>query len=97
MRDRNKKRVTMKTKEQVDAFLKSYGVELEHDEGYDAVYLMHMIQSDFVGSSIHDEVDIAKHVKDILDDVDGYEGIAFTRFLADCEGKGVPIIWEDMI
>ena len=34
---------------------------------------------------------------DEMDDPDGYEGMAFSRFLADCNAKGVPIVWEDMI
>lgn len=97
MRDRNGNKVTMKTKEQVDTILKANNVQLENDHGYDAVFVMHMGMSDYLGSSITDEAHLAKYVKDVLDDKDGYEGIAFSRFLADCSGKGVPIIWEDMI
>ena len=56
-----------------------------------------MAMADFVRSSISDELGVAKYVKDYLDDEDGYEGIAFTRFIADCNGKGIPIIWADVI
>ena len=35
--------------------------------------------------------------KDYLDDEDGYDGIAFNRFIADCARKGVTIKWEKMI
>ena len=97
MRDRNGNKLQMKSKEQVDAILKSSNVEIENDQGYDAVFVMHMGLSDYLGSSIVDEVHLAKYVKDVLDDKDGYEGIALTRYLADCSAKGVPIIWEDMI
>ena len=97
MRDRNKKRVQMRSKDDVSDVLKSYGVEIENDYGYDKVFVFHMGLSDFIGSSMPDESYVAKYVKDVLDDKDGYEGIAFCRFLADCNANGVPIIWEDMI
>ena len=87
----------MKTKKEVDDILKSYGVSINNDNGYDAVFVFHMGMSDYIGSSIPDESYLAKYVKDVLDDRDGYNGIAFTRFYADCNGKGIPILWEDMI
>lgn len=97
MLDRNGQKLKMKTKEEVDAILKSYNVEIENDYGYDSVFVMHMGMSDYMGSSIPDEMHLAKYVKDVLDDKDGYDGIALTRFLADCSAKGVPIVWEDVI
>lgn len=97
MRDRNGNKVPMRTKDQVEAMLKSNNVEIENDYGYDAVFVLHMAISDYMGSSISDEPHLTKYVKDVLDDKDGYEGIAFTRFLADCSAKGIPIMWEDMI
>lgn len=40
---------------------------------------------------------LLQFVKDYLDDIDGYDGKALTRFYADCIGSGTPIMWEDMI
>jgi hypothetical protein len=97
MRDMNGNKVKMRPKEQVDAILKSNNVELKNDYGYDAVFVFHMCLSDFLNSSVIDEGHAASYVSDLLDDVDGYEGIAFDRFIADCNGKGVPIIWSDLI
>ena len=97
MRDMGGSRVKMKTKEQVDSILKSHSVEIENDYGYDAVFVYHMCISDYLGSSVPDEKHAAQYVKDTLDDRDGYEGIAFDRFMADCNGKGIPVIWEDVI
>lgn len=99
MRDRNGNKVQMRTKEQVEAILKSSNVEIEkeNDLGYDAVFVFHMGMSDYLGSSIIDEVHLARYVADVLNDEDGYNGIAFTRFLADCGAKGIPINWEDMM
>ena len=97
MKDRNGNKVAMKTKEQVDSILKNNNVSLDNDYGYDAVFVMHMGLSDYLSSSVPDEAHLAKYVKDVLDDKDGYEGIALTRFVADCSAKGCPIIWDEMI
>ena len=40
---------------------------------------------------------LALAIKDEISDPDGYDGMAFSRFLADCNAKGIPIVWEDMI
>ena len=97
MRDRNGNPVTMKTKEEVDAILKRNNIEIENDHGYDKVFVMHMGLTDYFANSIVDEAHLARYVQDVLDDKDGYEGIALTRFLADCNAKGLPIIWQDVI
>lgn len=97
MRDRNDDKVTMRTKEQVDAILRANNIELKNDHGYDAVFVYHMGLSDYYGDSVPDEAHLARYVRNVLDDKDGYEGVALTRFLADCGGKGIPVIWEDMI
>ena len=97
MRDMSGNKVKMRQKDQVDNILRTHNVEIENDHGYDSVFVFHMCLSDFIGSSIPDEARAARYVKDLLDDRDGYEGIAFDRFIADCNGKGVPIIWEDVI
>ena len=34
---------------------------------------------------------------DYLDDPDGYRGLPFTRFYADCIGSGTPVMWEEML
>lgn len=97
MRDRDGNKIKPKSKEDVDAHLKNIGINLKNDKGYDAVYVYHMGMSDYLGSSVPNEQLLAFFVKDYLDDPDGYDGIAFSRFFADCNGKGCPIMWEDMI
>lgn len=56
-----------------------------------------MCKSDYLGSSVQDEQHVALFVKDYLDDPDGYKGLPFTRYYADTEALGLPIIWEDMM
>jgi len=97
MEDRGGKSIDKRTYEYVENVLATYGIKLKNDKGYDKVFVYHMGVSDYLGSSIPNEEYLARYVRDVLDDEDGYEGIAFTRFVADCSGKGVPIMWEDMI
>lgn len=97
MKDKNGKNVKMKNKEEVESLMKAYGIQIENNKGYDAVYLYHMGLSDYMGGSMPDEAHLLTFVKETLDDKDGYDGIALTRFLADCNGKGVPVMWQDMI
>lgn len=97
MRNAEGKKIVMRPKEQIDSLLRSNNIELKNDKGYDAVFSFHMCVSDYLGSSVVDEAHALLYVKDTLDDKDGYDGIVFDRFIADCYAKGVPIIWEDMI
>lgn len=90
-------RMQMMTKEEIDELLKKQGVVLDNCRGYDYVYVANMAKADYWKSSIDDDAHLAKFVKDYLDDYDGYDGIALTRFYADCIGNGTPIVWEDMI
>ena len=85
------------TKEDLEQFLEKQGIKLEDVQGYDHVYIANMAKADFLGSSISDEVHLAKYVKDVISDPDAYEGMPFTRFYADCIGSGTPIIWSEMI
>lgn len=84
-------------KDKAEEILKKYNVNIENDNAYDVTYVMNMARADYMKSSISDEAHLALFVKDYLDDTDGYDGIALTRFYADCIGKGIVILWEDMI
>lgn len=77
--------------------LKDFGVELNNNKGYDSVYVANMCKADFLGDSVPDNQRMVRYVKNLLDDPDGYEGLVFNRFVMDCAGMGVPIIWEDML
>ena len=97
MRDSNGKKLEPWGKEQVDALLKEAGIELNNNKAYDSVYVANMCRADFFGKSVPDNTHLAQYVKDLLDDPDGYEGLVFNRFVMDCAGMGVPILWEDMM
>lgn len=94
MRDKNKAKLSMYDREKVESMLKQHGVEIPMEQIYDAVYVLHMARADYMGSSIADEAHLAKFVGDYLNDPDGYEEVALTRFYADCVGKGIGIDWS---
>ena len=90
-------RVTPYSKEQVKNLLGSNGITLRNDQLYDSAYVACMCKADFLGSSITDEKGLAKCVKDVIDDPDGYDGIVFNRWYADMCYCGIPIEWEEML
>lgn len=95
---RNKEgKINPYTNEQVHQMLKSNGIELKNDIGYDACYVANMAKADYWGTIITSEQQIVKFVKDYIDDPDGYEGIPLTRYYADCIGSGHPLMWEEFI
>lgn len=97
MRGRNKEKIEFKDKEKVYEILKKYGIKLEHDNGYNAVYAWHMGESDYLKSSIPDEQRLAMYVKDVVDDPDNAGGNVFRKFLADCDAKGIVVEWADIL
>ena len=97
MKDRNGKKLEPLTKEQVDKLLKTYELVLKHDNGYDCVYVANMAKSDYWGSSIGDEQQLARFVKDYIDDGDAYPGMPFTRYFADLIGSGTNAPWDDVL
>lgn len=66
-----------------------------NDNPYDAVFAANMCKADYLGSSITDEKHLCLYVKDVIDDVDGYDGIVFNRWYADMCRKGVQVDWYE--
>ena len=97
MKKESGERITPITKEALDLLLAKNGIDLNNKFGYDYVFVANMCKADYLGSSVPDEAHLAKFVKDYCDDPDGYEELPMTRFYADTIGKGIPIIWEDML
>lgn len=96
-RTKEQEHIPMMSKEDLDSLFRRNGVDPSEFMGYDAVYVFHMAKADFFGSSIMDEPHLVMYVKDYLNDPDGYDEVAMTRYYADCIGKGEMPIWEDCI
>lgn len=97
MRKDSGEKIAPITKEALDLLLAKNDIELDNKFGYDYVFVANMCKADYLGSSVPDEAHLAKFVKDYCDDPDGYSELPMTRFYADTIGKGIPIIWEDML
>ena len=97
MRKDSGEKIAPITKEALDLLLAKNGIELDNKFGYDYVFVANMCKADYLGSSVPDETHLAKFVKDYCNDPDGYSELPMTRFYADTIGKGIPIIWEDML
>lgn len=84
-------------KSSVDNYLQNANITLEHNKLYDYVYVANMAYSDFYGSSIQNDIQLARYIKDYIDDEDAYDGMPFSRFYIDTVKKGIPIDWEEMM
>lgn len=84
-------------KASAENMLKRYGIDVSKYTSYDWLYVLNMARADYWGSSITDEQHLAMFVRDYLEDPDGYDEVAMTRFYADCIGKGEMPDWEECI
>ena len=85
------------TKDELDRMLEHYNIKIDNNQGYDYVYVANMCKADFLGSSVVDEAHLCLYVKDVIDDIDGYDGIVFNRWYADMCRNGIVINWYDVL
>ena len=97
MEPRNGGRMKVMEREAVEKLLSDRDIDFRKVKGHDLVDLANMVVADRWGSSVKDEDQLALAIKDEFSDPDGYDGRSFTHFLSDCNAKGIPIVWEDMI
>lgn len=91
-------KITPMKKEEVEAMLKKYGVQLEKDNGYNCVYVANMAKNDYWGAPIANEQMLAQFIKSYIDDPDyPTSEKAFRHFFADMMGFGKVINWKDML
>lgn len=94
----NKVNIKPYTREEVDNILKDNNIVIKHkDYLNDHVYVANVCKFDLLGSSIEDDTHVAKYIKNVLDDHDGYDGKVFSHWYIDMCKKGIPIDWEIMI
>lgn len=78
--------------------LKSYSINIDRSEGfYDPVFVWCMGKADYFGSSISDDMHLARFVKDYIDDPDGSKTRAFDEFYIKTIALGIDIPWQDML
>lgn len=85
------------SKDKVEELLSTYNIHLDNDILWDKVYVANMLKMDLYQQGIPDEKNLAIAIKSYLDDEDGYDSVAFSRFYMDTVKKGIPIDWEEML
>ena len=86
------------TEEDVHKLLNKYNIKLKSEDILlDPVYAANLAKADLTGSSIEDDRHLALYIKDVIDDVDGYDGMLFTHWYIDICIKGIPINWDKML
>jgi hypothetical protein len=85
------------TKEKAEELLKKHNITLEHNIGYNFVYVLNMAIADYYKSSIPDEQHLALFVKDYIDDIDGNPENVFRKWLVSMDGDGEPIEWSEIL
>ena len=93
----NKKKIEQKTKEQVYELLRKHGIELKHDELYNATYAWHMVMADYFGVSVDDERHAALSVKAIIDDPDKPGGNVFSHWYWDMIDFGHGVDFDEFL
>ncbi len=97
MKDRVGAKVKMSDLSELKEKLKANSIKFEDTGGYDIVYIEAMCRADFFGSSITSDMQVYKYIGDLIGDKDGYDGMPFTRFYADCLARGIVVLWEEMM
>lgn len=85
------------SKSDIDSLLETYNIKIEHNQLHDYVYVANMCKADFLKSSVPDEQHLCKYIKDVIDDVDAYDGIVFNRWYADMCRKGIAVDWSEFV
>ena len=78
------------TTEFIQQYLNDNGIHIGNNSNiYDITYTANMAYADFYPDILHDEVECIKYAVAVANDVDGYEGIQFCRWLADLMSKNI--------
>ena len=82
--------------EQVDDMLNRFGITVKNKAKthHDYLYVANMAKADLLKSSIADDQHLALYIKDVIDDVDAPDGMAFAMWYAKMQRAGIPIPWE---
>lgn len=86
------------TTAQVKSTMISLGLTIPSNVTYgDAAYLANMYYADLYPEPLTDENACIKAAYKVCNDVDGYEGMIFNRWMSDINGKGISIDWKKFI
>lgn len=90
-------KVPVYTKEEVDALLKKYNVEVSEKGNYDYVYAAQMCRADYLGDAVPDDQRLALYIKQTCDDVDAADGVIFRCWLVKMVAAGEAVDFSEFI
>lgn len=93
LKDKNNKPIKPWGRNDVDDMLKRQNVTLEHNKGWDYVYVANMAKSDMDGSPLADEKSITNYVKIVIDDVDAADGEIMGCWYVKMLFRHIPVDW----
>ena len=87
------------TKEQVDEILAANNIRLANNRLYDYIFVANMAKADYMGEGgcLENEQQLARYIKNVIDDPDAREGVTFARWLATMAVNGIEIEWSDIL
>ncbi len=94
---KQKEKVPVCTKEDIDAMLKKHNVEIENKGLYDYMYVAQSIKADYWGGSITDEAKMALHIKEVCDDADLPDSYIFKSWCLRMDLMGEPVDWQSYV
>lgn len=76
--------------EHIEQYIKQNNITIPDTSNiYDITYTANMAYADFYPNILHSEDDCIKYAIAVANDVDGYEGIQFRRWLVDIMSKNI--------
>ena len=87
------------TKEHIDEILASNNIRLANNRLYDYIFVANMAKADYMGEGgcLENEQQLARYIKNVIDDPDAKEGVTFARWLATMAVNGIEIEWSDIL
>lgn len=93
--DGKKLKVEPLKKEDVDNILHEHGVSVDNKGNYDYMYAAMICKADLWGSSVEDDLHMARNIKDTCDDIDAADGSIMRCWYAKMTAAGISIPWEE--
>lgn len=76
--------------EHIKQYIEQHSITVPNTSNiYDITYTANMAYADFYPNILHNEEDCIKYAIAVANDVDGYEGIQFRRWLIDLMSKNI--------
>ncbi len=90
-------RVEKMAKEQVDALLNKFAVQIENTFDHDYVYMANKLRVVLLKSGIPDEQHLVMALKAIMEESEQGDGEIMRKWDAEMTARGIPIEWDEIV